>query len=79
MQWILVAGYLSLVLALMPRLRFFQLASNPLCTVCILTQSVGGIAFGLIYSRYYTDRSTADTFKFLTTAGSFSTAEIKSL
>lgn len=66
MQWILVAGYLSLVLALMPRLRFFQLdgIQPRYVQFAFLLKVLAGIALGLIYSRYYTDRSTADTFKF---------------
>lgn len=66
MQWILVAGYTGLILALMPRIAFFRLPSIPASWLqgMFIFKVLAGICLGLVYSRYYTDKSTADTFKF---------------
>ena len=66
MQWILVAGYTGLILALMPRIAFFRLPSIPATWLqgMFVLKVLAGISLGLVYSRYYTDKSTADTFKF---------------
>ncbi|HRH65568.1 MAG TPA: hypothetical protein PLU53_04680 [Bacteroidia bacterium] len=66
MQWILVTGYTFLILALLPRIPFFRLPAVPIPWIqCVfLLKVLAGIGLGIIYSHYYTDRSTADTFKF---------------
>ena len=66
MQWTLVVGYTFLILAILPRISFFNLPSIPVrwLQAAFIIKVLAGIALGIIYSRYYTDRSTADTFKF---------------
>lgn len=66
MEWILVTGYTFLILAVLARIRFARLDSIPVRWVqaAFLFKVIAGIGLGMIYSRYYTDRSTADTFKF---------------
>jgi len=66
MQWILATGYTFLILAILPRISFFKLPSIPMRWLqgAFLIKVLAGIALGIIYSRYYTDRTTADTFKF---------------
>lgn len=66
MEWILVTGYTFLFIAIILRFPGFNLAEIPskwLAGVFIL-KVISGISLGLIYTYYYTDRTTADTFKF---------------
>lgn len=66
MEIFLVAGYTSLFLFLIHRWKFFRLEMIPASWVKLLfiLKVLAGCSLGLIYTYYYTDRSTADTFKF---------------
>lgn len=66
MEVLLVAGYTALFLFLITRLKFFRLVNIPGVWVKILfvLKVIAGCLLGLIYTYYYTDRTTADTFKF---------------
>jgi hypothetical protein len=63
---LIVTGYTALFLFLISRLKFFRLENIPSSWVKILFtfKVIAGCALGLIYTYYYTDRTTADTFKF---------------
>ncbi|HNS13084.1 MAG TPA: hypothetical protein PKM97_10775 [Bacteroidia bacterium] len=66
MEWILVTGYSFLFISLILSLKRFHLDGIPrkwLISVFCL-KVISGICLGLIYTHVYTDRSTADTFKF---------------
>ncbi len=66
MEWILVTGYLFLFIALILRAPGLDGIGIPrswfLGVFCLKVLS--GISLGLIYTYYYSDRATADTFKF---------------
>ena len=66
MEILLVAGYTALFIFLINRLKFFRLANIPASWVKILfvLKVVAGCLLGIVYTYYYTDRTTADTFKF---------------
>ena len=66
MEVLLVAGYTALFLFLINRLKFFRLTDIPVAWVKILfvLKVAAGCLLGLVYTYYYTDRTTADTFKF---------------
>src|SRR4051812_33206457 len=66
MQIALLLGYLFLFLFLIRRSKFFGLESispNWVSLVFVL-KVIAGCSLGLLYTYYYKDRSTADTFKF---------------
>lgn len=66
MQILLILAYSLLFLFLTRRMKFFSLEGihpNWVSLVFIL-KVMAGCSLGLIYTYYYTDRSTADTFKF---------------
>lgn len=66
MEWILVAGYLFLFIALIlraPGLSGVGIPRSWFVTAFCL-KVISGISLGLIYTYYYPDRATADTFKF---------------
>ncbi len=66
MEWILVAAYTFLFIALILKLPGFEIAGIPrfwlIAAFCL--KVVAGISLGLIYTYFYTDKGTADTFKF---------------
>ncbi len=66
MEWILTAVYTFLFIALVLRLKAFELPGIPpgWLAATFLIKVLAGITLGLIYTHHYTDRSTADTFKF---------------
>ena len=66
MEVLLVVGYTSLFIFLIHRLKFFRLERIPASWTKILfiLKVAAGCLLGLIYTYYYTDRMTADTFKF---------------
>ena len=66
MQPILVVAYSLLFLLLIRRMKFFSLEGiKPnYVSLVFLLKVIAGCGLGLIYTHYYTDRSTADTFKF---------------
>jgi len=63
---LLTAGYTALFIFLIHRWKFFRLEIIPLSWVkmLFLLKVIAGSALGLVYTYYYTDRGTADTFKF---------------
>ena len=66
MEILLVAGYTAIFLFIIHRWKFFRPEIIPVRWVKILfvTKVIAGCLLGLVYTYYYTDRSTADTFKF---------------
>lgn len=66
MEILLVAGYTALFLILIKRWKFFRIEFIPAGWVRMLfvLKVMAGCLLGLIYTYYYTDRNTADTFKF---------------
>jgi len=66
MEWILTAAYTFLFIVLLLRLKVFELPGIPPVWLAgtFLLKVLAGISLGLIYTYHYTDRSTADTFKF---------------
>ncbi len=66
MEILLVAGYTALFLFLIHRWKFFRPEIIPVQWVKVLfvTKVASGCLLGLVYTYYYTDRTTADTFKF---------------
>ena len=66
MEIFLVTGYTAVFLVLIHRLKFFRLEMIPpgWIKMLFILKVIAGCALGLIYTYYYTDRSTADTFKF---------------
>lgn len=66
MEILLAAGYTALFLFLIHRWKFFRPEIIPVHWVKVLfvTKVISGCLLGLVYTYYYTDRSTADTFKF---------------
>ena len=66
MQLLLVFTYSILFLLLIRRCKFFQPENISLKFVSLvfILKVLAGCTLGLIYTYYYTDRSTADTFKF---------------
>jgi hypothetical protein len=63
---LLVAGYTALFLFFIHRWKFFRPGDVPLKWVKLLfiLKVAAGCFLGLLYTYYYTDRTTADTFKF---------------
>ncbi len=66
MEIALAAGYTAFFFFLVTRLNFFRELGIPvrLLSVAFLIKVAAGILLGLIYTYYYTDRQTADTFKY---------------
>lgn len=66
MQIILVVAYVFLFLFLIRKMKFFALENiHPkYVSLVFILKVIAGSSLGLIYTYYYTDRSTADTFKF---------------
>lgn len=66
MEVILIFAYSVFFLFLIRKLPFFKTEGIPAfwLGLVFLAKVLAGIAMGWIYSSYYTDRSTADTFKF---------------
>ena len=66
MHIILVIVYTLLFLYLIRRMKFFSLEEikPTVVSLIFLLKIAAGCCLGLIYTYYYTDRSTADTFKF---------------
>ncbi len=66
MEWILATAYTFLFIALILSLPGFKLAEIPRkwLVVVFCLKVLSGIALGLIYTYFYKDRTTADTFKF---------------
>lgn len=71
MEWILVTGYTFLFLFLIGKSRFFQSGPIPFTwfQAAFLLKVLAGISLGLLYTYYYTDRTTSDTFKFFDDSG----------
>jgi len=66
MSYILLLAYFFLGLILIHQMKFFQLeqwGSKPIKWVFAL-KVISGTILALIYTHYYTDRSTADIFKY---------------
>jgi len=66
MQLLLVIIYTAFFLFLIRRMKFFALENigKRYVSLIFLLKVTAGCLLGLIYTYYYTDRSTADTFKF---------------
>ena len=66
MQILLTLAFSSFFLFLTGKLKFFRLPGIPVIWIQagFILKLFAGIALGLIYTYYYTDRLTADTFKF---------------
>ncbi len=66
MEILLAAGYTALFLFLIQRLKFFrvEVISSRWIKALFILKVIAGCSLGLLYTYYYTDRSTADTFKF---------------
>jgi len=65
-ELLLTLAYTAIFVFLIGKLKFFDLDGISLNTIKIayLLKIAAGISVGLIYTYYYTDRLTADTFKF---------------
>ncbi len=65
-QIILVIVYTFLFLFIIRKMKFFSLKNMQpkYVSLVFLVKVLAGCCLGLIYTYYYTDRSTADTFKF---------------
>ncbi len=66
MHLLLTLAYSLLFIFLIGKMKFFRLPgiSVRLLQTGFIIKLIAGIAVGLIYTYYYTDRLTADTFKF---------------
>ncbi len=66
MEIILVVAYTILFLFLIRRMKFFSLEEiQPrFVSVVFVLKIIAGCTLGLLYTYYYTNRMTADTFKF---------------
>lgn len=66
MEWILLTGYLFLFIALILRAPGLGGIGIPRSwfVMAFCLKVLAGISLGLIYTYYYPDRATADTFKF---------------
>jgi hypothetical protein len=67
MAWVLFFFWLGISLILLRKLSFFRESTlRPLPLNCLfLLKVLSGIVVTLIYTYYYTDRSTADMYKYL--------------
>ena len=65
-QIILVIAYTFLFLFLIRKMKFFSLENiqPKYVSLVFVIKIIAGCCLGLIYTYYYTDRSTADTYKF---------------
>jgi len=63
---VLTFGYLALFLLLIPRMKFFRVGSIPVKWFqgVLVLKVLSGFLLYLIYTYYYTDRSTADIWKY---------------
>jgi hypothetical protein len=66
LEFLLCIAYSCLFMFLILRLRFFREAMMPEWILCgiFLMKIFSGVAMTLIYTYYYTDRSTADIFRY---------------
>jgi len=66
LEILLAAGYTSLFIFLIGKMNFFRMEEISLNFIKtgFLIKVFAGIVVGLVYTFYYTDRLTADTFKF---------------
>ncbi len=66
MEILLVVAYSAFFLFMIGKLQFFRISGLPVRYIKtgFLIKVLAGICLGLIYTYYYTDRLTADTFKF---------------
>ncbi len=66
MGLILTAGYTAFFLFLVSRSGFFQIDGIRPSTIkaAFFIKLLAGVSLGLVYTYYYTDRLTADTFKY---------------
>lgn len=66
MELLLTLAYSAFFIFLIGKLKFFVLDGISLNTIKIayILKIAAGVSVGLIYTYYYTDRLTADTFKF---------------
>jgi hypothetical protein len=62
----LTLAYTMMFVYIIGKYRFFRLEGVPAsaATWIFLLKIMGGIALGIIYTKYYTDRKTADIFKY---------------
>ncbi|MCF8465348.1 MAG: hypothetical protein K9G41_10925 [Flavobacteriales bacterium] len=63
---VLTLGYVALFLFLIPRTKFFRIGSIPVrwFQAVFVLKVLSGFLLYLIYTYYYTDRSTADIWKY---------------
>src|SRR5580700_8223423 len=66
MQIILIIGYTFLFLFIIRKMSFFSVEniSPNIISFVFFIKVLAGCSLGLLYTHYYKDRSTADTFKF---------------
>ncbi len=66
MELILTTGYTVFFIYLIGRLKFFKIEglSPTVMKVAFLVKLLAAVALGLVYTYYYTERYTADTFKY---------------
>ncbi len=66
MEILLVIAYSSLFVFLIGKLNFFKIEGIPVQWIKggLILKIVAGAGVGFVYTYYYTDRLTADTFKF---------------
>src|SRR4051794_16336956 len=68
MEIILTCAYALLFFYIILKSKFFHTGSVPLWVpgIIFLLKCGSGILLGLVYTKYYTNHSDADTFKFYT-------------
>lgn len=66
MEFFICVGYISFFVFVILRLNFFKVdgITYTQLIAAFLAKVVSGIILGIIYTYYYTDRLTSDTFKF---------------
>ena len=66
MEAVLSIGYIALFVFVIHKSAFFRIEGIPVwwLKAAFLVKIIFAILLGVIYSKYYTDRLTADTFKF---------------
>lgn len=66
MELLLTLAYTAIFVFLIGKLKFFEVngISHATIKIALLLKIAAGVSVGLVYTYYYTDRLTADTFKF---------------
>ncbi len=66
MEIILCIAYVSLFIFIIQKIAFFKIEgiSNRKLVIAFLVKVIAGILLGAVYTFYYTNRLTSDTFKF---------------